>query len=289
MTNPLIPENAGLVLEGGGLRGTFSAGVIRFIMEQKIEFPYVIGVSAGACNGSNYVSRQIDRNKIVNIDFINHPEYISVKRWLTGGDLFGMDFLFDALPNSLAPFDYKAFLASHQKMVIGATDCHTGKAVFHSQHDLQADYLPFLRASCSLPLLAKPVFFNGMTLMDGGLSDPIPIQKCISDGIKKQVVVLTRPEHYRKKKSKLAGLMSWKFRTFGGLVELMKHRHDYYNATLKEIEQLEKDGSAFVFRPSKDQTISRTERDEKKLIAAYEAGYQLVRRRLDEFKEFLEM
>lgn len=150
-------EQTGLVLEGGGSRGVYTAGVIRYLMEQEIYLPYIIGVSAGACNGSSYVSRQLDRNRAVNIDYIDHPEYLSLRNLIKKRQLFGMDFLFDSLPNQIEPYDFEAFYQAKEEFVIGTTDCMTGEAVFYKRKDYQKDILTVIRASSSLPLIAPVV------------------------------------------------------------------------------------------------------------------------------------
>lgn len=282
-----MPPKTSLVLEGGGLRGIYSSGILKFLMEKEIWFPYVIGVSSGACNGSNYVSRQIQRNRIVNIDFVQDPRYLSVRRWLLGGELFGMDFLFDTLPNDLVPFDFKTFESSEQVMVTGVSDCITGEPVYFNQHETANQFLTVLRASCSLPLLAPPVQLNGRQLMDGGITDAIPIHKSIRDGNQKHVIILTRPKGYRKKRSKLAFFLRLKYPKFKGLIDIASTRHQTYNTTLDFIENLEDQGKAFVFRPPQDLPLGRTEKDPQKLTRAYEKGYDDIEQRFQEFTSFL--
>ena len=195
-------QNSGLVLEGGGLRGIFTSGVLRYFMDRELYFPYVIGVSMGACNAVNYVARQPERNRIVNTRFLKESRYLSYRRLFLGGDLFGMDFIFDTIPNKLVPFDYDTFLASDTRLVIVATDCETGEALYYEKDDLGRDCLTVLRASSSLPFIARPVPFRGRTLMDGGLADSVPLERCLADGIRKAVLVLTREKGYRKKPSR---------------------------------------------------------------------------------------
>ena len=156
-----------MILEGGGLRGNYTAGVLRFLMERAFYFPYVIGVSIGACNGSNYVSRQMERNRIVNTRFVGDPRFMSYRRLLRRGELFGMDFIFNTLPNQLVPFDFGTFRSSVQRFVVTATDCKTGRAVYYAKDRLDdAALLVALKAGCSLPFLQKPVHFDGRTLAD---------------------------------------------------------------------------------------------------------------------------
>jgi predicted patatin/cPLA2 family phospholipase len=274
-THPInLLNKTALIIEGGGLRGIFGSGVIRYLMEKNIHFPYVIGVSSGACNGSNYVSQQLERNRIVNIDFIRDPRYINYRRWFLKGELFGMDFLFDTLPNQLAPFDLETFLNSTQKMVVGVTDCYSGEPVYYNQHNNGDDFLTILRASCSLPLMAPAVEIYDKTLMDGGIANAIPLQESISDGNSKHVVILTRPKNYRKKKTGFLPWIRWKYPQLKGLHKAMASRHIQYNKTLDRIDQLEAKGKVFVIRPPANLKISRAERNPDQLTVGYQCGYQ---------------
>ena len=158
-------EKIGLVLEGGGLRGVYTSGVLRFFMDKGIIFPYVVGVSMGVCNGANYISKQPERNRVVNIDYVNDPRYLSYKRLLLKGELFGMDFIFNTLPFSLVPFDQDSFLNNEAKFVIGVTDCETGEAVYYERSELGDDSMELFKATCSLPFLARPVHYKGRIFM----------------------------------------------------------------------------------------------------------------------------
>lgn len=207
--------NGALILEGGGLRGIYTSGVLRFFMDRGIFFPYVIGVSMGACNAANYVSRQPERNRIVNTRYVNDGRYLSYWRLLTKGELFGMDFIFDTIPNSLVPFDFETFMASDVRCITTVIDCETGEALYYEKNEVGKDYFKVLRASTSLPFMAKPIYYKGRVLMDGGLADSIPIQKSLSDGNSRHVLVLTRPKGYRKKRAhfvRLAYLRYTKYR-----------------------------------------------------------------------------
>jgi predicted patatin/cPLA2 family phospholipase len=174
-----------LVLEGGGLRGIYTSGVLRFFMDEGIYFPYVIGVSMGACNAANYVSRQPERNRIVSTRYVNDARYLSYCRLFIRGELFGMKFIFDTLPRSLVPFDFPTFMENDVTCITVVTDCETGEALYYKKKELGEDFLKILQASNSLPFVAKPVHYNGLILMDGGLSDAIPIKKSINDGNEK--------------------------------------------------------------------------------------------------------
>jgi predicted patatin/cPLA2 family phospholipase len=266
-------EHAALVLEGGGLRGVYTSGVLRFFVDRGIFFPYVIGVSMGACNAANYVSRQPERNRIVNIRYVNDSRYISYWRLVMKGELFGMKFIFDTIPRSLVPFDYRTFKESKVRCITTVTDCETGEARYYEKGEVGEDYLKILQASCSLPFLAKPVYYQGKTLMDGGLSDSVPIRKSIADGNTKNVVVLTRPKGYRKKTARYIRLAYIRYPRYKGLCEALASRDARYNETMDFINQLEKQGEVFVIRPRFDLNVGRAERNKDKLYAAYDQGY----------------
>lgn len=266
-------RHTGLVLEGGGLRGVYTSGVLHFFMRKNLYFPYVIGVSMGACNAASYVSQQPERNRTVNIQYVNDSRYISYLRLLAKGELFGMKFIFDTIPNSLVPFDFKAFTESKQKCFTTVTDCETGEAVYYEKSDLGGDYLKICQASSSLPFIARPVHYQGRIFMDGGLSDAIPIRKSIRDGNSRNVLVLTRPKGYRKEPSRFPWLIRLWYPRYKGLYKSLKNRHIRYNETVNFIDGLEDQGRVFVVRPSSPPNAGRIERNKARLYAVYDQGY----------------
>jgi predicted patatin/cPLA2 family phospholipase len=280
-------ENAALVLEGGGLRGTFSSGVLRRFVDDKLYFAYVIGVSMGACNAANYLSLQPERNRIVNSRYVRDSRYISYRRLFTGGDLFGMDFIFHEIPGRLIPFDLETFLANPIRCVTGASDCVTGEALYYDKNDLGRDYLTVLKASSSLPFIAKPVEYKGRFLMDGGLADSIPVRRALEDGWKKRVVILTRPAGYRKKPSRLPGILLRAYRRFPGLLQNLQDRHLRYNETMDHIEALESRGEIFVIRPEADLPAGRVERNIAKIYLTYDVGYAAAHSCLEKLLAYL--
>ncbi|WP_409298772.1 patatin family protein [Peribacillus sp. SCS-26] len=280
-------EQTGLVLEGGGMRGVYTAGVLRYLMENDLYFPYIIGVSAGACNGSSYVARQLDRNRTVNIDYITHPEYISVKRYMKKRELFGMDFLFDTLPNQLVPFDYQAFNGAGEQFVVGTTDAVTGKAVYYNKREHGDDMLTILRASSSLPWMAPEVPYDGRLLLDGGIADPIPIKKAESDGNRRNVVVLTRNKGYQKGKPSFGWLLKKRYPHKIGLIEAILDRHSRYNETLRDLAEKEEAGEVFIIRPEEKLEVGRVERNPVKLTKLYDKGYQEAEKNFTRLKDFL--
>jgi predicted patatin/cPLA2 family phospholipase len=282
-------ENSGLILEGGGMRGVYTAGVLDVFMENDLYFPYVIGASAGACNAVSYLARQHGRNRTVNLEYSSHPEYISYRNWLfKKKGLFGMDFIFDELPNRLVPFDYHAFKQSQERFVVVATDCITGKPVYFSKSDYERlDISRILRASSSIPFIAPVVEIAGKHMMDGGISDPIPVHRALVDGVKKGVVVLTQNKGYRKKKPKMTWVTKRFYPEYKGLDESLRGRYLRYNETLEYIEEEEKKGNLFVLRPLEKMKVKRLERDSNRLAVLYEQGRKDALERLENLREWL--
>ena len=280
-------RDTSLIIEGGGLRGVFASGALHYLMERGLRFPYVIGVSMGACNAANYVSWQIERNRIVNISFVNDPRYLSYLRLITRGELFGMDFIFDTIPNALVPFDYRTFRESDVRLITGVTDCRTGETLYYEKSEVGVDYLHILRASCSLPFMARPVQYRGRILMDGGISDSIPLGKSMEDGNTKHVLLLTRPRGYRKGPSPFAPLMYVRYPRLRGLCRAFARRYIKYNETMNLVERLEAEGRVFVIRPTEAIPVGRAERNQGKLYAAYDRGYDEASLSYDELCSYL--
>lgn len=280
--------NAGLVLEGGGMRGIYTAGVLEYFMDQNLYLPYVIGVSAGACFGASYLSRQKGRNKKVNIDYITHPKYLSYKNFIKHRQLFGMDFLFDEIPNKIVPYDFQTFHSSTEEFVITTTDCQTGLPVYYKKADYEQDVLTVIRASSSLPFISPIVEFGGKLLLDGGISDSIPIKKAETDGFKRNIVILTKNDFYKKKKSNIKWMLNRYYSQYPKLVEAVLSRYEMYNKTLEHISEQERNGNIFVLRPSKKLKVGRIERDPKKLEELYLLGINDAKRSFLDLKSWLE-
>lgn len=268
----------GLILEGGGMKGIYTAGVLEYFMEKDRYFPYVIGVSAGACNAASYLSRQPGRNRSVMIDYIGHPDYISVRNLIQKRELFGMDLIFNQIPNELLPFDFQAFHAAEERFVIGTTDCVTGKPVYFEKNDSPSDILPIIRASSSLPFMSRAVPYRGMLLMDGGIADPIPIRKALADGVEKPVIILTKSKGYRIKPYRFSRTTRYLYKDYIGLTQALEMRWKIYNDTMDEIEKYEQEGKVFIIRPSQLLNIKRAEKDPLKLDLMHMQGYSDARR-----------
>lgn len=284
-------KSIGLVLEGGGMRGAYTAGVLAAFTDNNIDFPYVIGVSAGANNGADFVSKQMDRNRRVFIDHVARKEYCGVKYLVREKSYFNMKFLFDTLIDEIDPFDYDTFINSKTKFKAVTTEVSSGQAVYFDKEQFKEKGKDFfaqvLKASSSLPLISPPVEIEGKLYYDGGVSDSIPIEESIKDGNTLNVVVLTRNEGYRKKEQKL-GLVSRKVLSkYPKVYEAIKNRHIKYNITLEKIEKLERDGFVYVFRPIRKLEVHRIERDTDKLEKLYKQGYDETVERLDDFLNWL--
>lgn len=279
-------SKAGLVLEGGAMRGIYSAGVLECFLEDKINFQYVIGVSAGACMAASCLSDQSGRNKRVNIDFVNDKRYLSYKNLFLKGELFGMDFIFDEIPNNIDPLDIRRIIDGPEEFVIVTTDCQTGEPVYFNKDDYDVDTLgSCLRASSSIPFFAQPVDVGGKMMFDGGISDPIPLVKSESDGNEKNIVVLTKPRGYYKKPSRAASVISYK--KYPKIDERIRVRYKHYNERLAYIFDEEKKGNVLVIAPSVDTGVGRTTRNKAKLEQLYKLGYKDAKAKLNDIKSFL--
>jgi len=261
----------GLVLEGGGMRGLYTIGVLDYLMENKIKMDYVIGVSAGACNGASYVSGQKGRSYRINTQYLKDKRYISLRNYFKTKSLFGMDFLFDCIPNQLDPYDYEELFASECHFVVGVTEVTTGKPVYFDKNDMDHD-ATVLRASSAIPVFSPIVEYKGRSFLDGGTSDPIPIKKAIEDGCEKIVVVLTQHWGYIKQQEKHRFLYQKAFQKHPQMVRLLEHRHEIYNNSLEYLDFLQKQGKAIVIAPSVPIRISRFERRIERLNGLYQLG-----------------
>lgn len=276
-----------LILEGGGMRGVYTAGVLDLLLDEDIDIKYCVGVSAGACNCISYISKQKKRNYRVNLNYIRDKRYLSFSNLIKTGSAFGMDMLFNLIPNELEPFDYEGFKNSGAKFIVGATNCETGLPEFYNISDFDLDGYGAIKASISLPLVAKVVDFDNKNLMDGGIAAPIPIQKAIDDGIEKHVVILTQHKGYRKSKNKMMPIIKRKYKKHSGLITAMENRYKVYNNTLEQLEELEEQGKCFVIRPSSPLEVSRFEKNKEKLEIIYNKGYEDAEKLVGDLRRFL--
>ena len=277
---------AGLVVEGGGMRGVYSSGVLDFFIEKDLFFENNYGVSAGACHLCSYLAKQYKRAFRVNVDYLNDKRYCSVHSLLKTGNLFGAEMLYDIIPNELDLFDYDTYNKNESIFYVVITDINTGKPEYVKIGDLKKDII-YVRASSSLPLLAQNVKINDKEYLDGGISDSIPIKKSIADGNKKNVVILTRDSTYRKGKNSLMPIIKLKYKKYPNFVKSMADRYIVYNEILDFIKELEDNGDVFVIRPKKPVNIGRTEKNREKLEALYNDGYNDAKDCYEELLKYL--
>lgn len=279
----------GLVMEGGALKGVFSAGVTDELMERGIEFDGAIGVSAGAIFGTNVKSRQIGRCIRYHLDYCRDPRYLSLRSLLKTGDLFGGEFCFYTLTYDLDPFDMEAFAKNPMEFYSVCTDVMTGKPVYHKCEKGDPDIdMPWIRASATMPLLAKIVEINGGKYLDGGISDSIPLRYMEGLGYQKNVVVRTKPADYRMEQPWYIKMARHKYRKYPQFVKAMEGRHLMYNRTVEYIAQKQKAGSAFVFQPDEELPARLAEHNPQKLMETYRYGREIVVRQWGLFQKWME-
>ncbi len=262
-----------LILEGGGMRGLYTAGVLDYFMDQGLIFHDIIGVSAGACNSVSYISGQRGRNLDINAGFCSDKRYVSLLGLFTRGSVFNMDFLFDDIPNKLLPFDYNSFKNSECRLTAVSTDCATGRPVYTPIRDMLTDGI-YVRASSSIPLVSPVVEVEGKKLVDGGPSDSIPIRYSMERGFDAHIIIMTRHKGYRKKKSRLFPLCRLLLRKYPNLVNTMGSRHEVYNDSIVLAEELEKQSKAVIIRPKQPVEISRFETNPENLRNLHKNGYE---------------
>ncbi len=277
----------GLIMEGGAMRGLFTAGVIDVLMENGIEFDGAIGVSAGAAFGCNYKSKQIGRVLRYNTRFIRDKRYCGLGVLLKTGNLFSTEFCYGDVPMKYDIFDFDTFEKNPMEFYTVCTDLDTGKAVYH-KYEGRADHgFDWVRASASMPLVSQIVEIDGQKLLDGGIADSIPVNFFESIGYTRNIAVLTQPADYRKSENKLMPLIKLKYRKYPRLIEAMANRHRVYNETVELINSKEKSGELFVIRPEQKLPVGRVEKDPDKLKEAYNIGRHTAKKQIDLIKGFL--
>lgn len=277
----------GLILEGGAMRGMFTAGVLDAFMENGVELDGVIGVSAGAAFGCNYKSGQRGRALRYNVKYVRDKRYCGMGVLLKTGDIFSADFCYDEVPLRLDPFDFDAFEKSPKFFCVVCTDVDTGEPVYQFLQSRRDNPLEWIRASASMPLVSRIVEIDGQRLLDGGIADPIPVRHLNRYGFTKNIVVLTRPKGYRKEKSSILPLVRLKYAKYPEFIKAMEMRHIIYNSTLDYIDRLEASGDILVIRPPYDIPVKRVERDPERLKLAHKLGVDTALERLEEIKEYL--
>lgn len=277
----------GLVLEGGAMRGMFTAGIIDVFMEEGVHFDGTIGVSAGAAFGVNYKTRQIGRAIRYNMRFCNDRRYCGLWALLRDGNIFSTEFAYGEVPLKYDPFDFETYRRNSMPFYLVATDVETGEAVYHEYGGYEDHVFDWIRASSSMPLVSQMVEIDGRKLLDGGISDSIPLRYFESIGYERNVVVLTQPPMYEKKENGLLFAVRLMYRKYPQLVRAMEERHLRYNETLRYIEEKERAGEILVIRPESALPVSRVERKPERLKAAYDIGRKAAYQRLAEVRAFL--
>ena len=268
-----LTPRSGLVLEGGGMRGVFTCGVLDNFMDRGVRFPYTIGVSAGACNGLSYMSEQRGRAKYSNIDLLQKYHYIGLKQLLLKGNLMDFELLFHTFPEKIIPYDYDRFAACKEHFEMVTTDCHTGRACYFEEKQDPARIIDLVKASSSLPFVSPISYVDGRPMLDGGIADSIPLRRAQSLGYDNNIVVLTRNRGYRKS-TKPTPVPPFFYCKYPELRRAIKERNGVYNEQISNVERLEAKGNLVVIRPERPIEVDRMERDVAKLLALYDEGYE---------------
>lgn len=279
-------ESTGLVLEGGGVRGIYTAGVLDFFLDKNISVDNVYGVSAGALHGVNYISKQKKRSYRVATNYLKDKRYLGVHSLIHTGDIFGAEFCYHTLPDQLEIYDYQAFIQSQTQMYAVVSNLETGNAEYILCKDLKQD-IEYVRASASLPILSRIVEINGKKYLDGGICDSIPLRYSQKMGNQKNIVIQTRVAEYVKQPNKMLPMIRRKYRQYPKFVEAVSKRHVMYNETLKYIDEERQKENCFVIRPSRLIEVSRLEKDVHKINRLYQLGIEDAKENYDKLCEYL--
>ncbi|MFC2738449.1 MAG: patatin family protein [Prevotella sp.] len=267
-------RKTGLVLEGGGMRGVFTSGVLDAFMKHQLYFDYVVAVSAGACNGMSYISRQPRRARIANIDYVAQYDYVGIKNLVTQGCIFDQELLYNRFQNELVPFDYDEFFKHSAGFEMVATNCNTGRAEYLTETNDRQRACDIARASSSLPFLSKITWIDGVPMLDGGIVDSIPVVRAMETGHATNVVISTRNYGYRESGSDRK-IPYFIYKNYPRLRVALSHRIEAYNKQLQLIEDLEREDKVVCIRPQKPMEVRRIDNDLSKLEALYEEGFHL--------------
>ena len=282
-----IDKHIGLVLEGGGLRGVFTCGVLDCFMDHGVRFPFTVGVSAGACNGLSYMSGQRGRAKASNIDLMDEHHYIGLKYLFTQRCIMDFKLLFEDFPERIIPYDYEAYFSNPDRFVMVTTNCLSGKAEYFEEKSSSWRVMDIVRASSSLPFVSPVTYVDGIPMLDGGIVDSIPVEYALGQGYEKLVVVLTRNKGYRKSESSMQ-LARLFYRKYPEVVKALSRRNALYNRSMELVERLEDEGRIIVIRPVRPINVGRMEKDTDKLRALYDEGYSEAEKMLSDIKTMSE-
>lgn len=273
----LLTAQSGLILEGGGMRGVFTCGVLDNLMDRGIRFPYTIGVSAGACNGLSYISRQRGRAKYSTIDLMAKHHYIKYRYLLTKGNIMDFELLFHTFPEQIIPYDYEALARCEEHFEMVTTSCVTGKACYYEEKNDPKRVIDIVKASSSLPFVCPISYVDGEPMLDGGIADSIPLLRARERGYTNNVVVLTRNKGYRKP-DKDGRVLPFFYRKYPAVKEAIRRRNALYNKQVSLVEEAEAKGELIVLRPEKPILVDRMERNIQKLNDLYQEGYEAAAR-----------
>ncbi len=281
-------KDIALVLEGGGMRGAYSAGVLDVLFDEGFKFGGYAGTSAGTTHLCNYLSEQRNRNFRLDTIHSQDSRYMSLWNWIRTGNYFDLEFCYHTVPEVIDPFDFDTFKrnANECEFYAAASNVETGGAEYLQIHDLRTE-MDAVRASSSLPLMSSLVHYNGKKMFDGNIADSIPFEFMDSIGYKKQVVITTRHAGYKKGPNTLLPVYKWVYRKYPKFVEAVGNRHIRYNKSLKTLASWEREGKSFVFRPSVNMKIDRVEKDASKITALYALGVKDAQEQMTRLKEFL--
>ena len=272
-----IDDKSALVLEGGGMRGIFTCGVLDYLMDNKISFPYSVGVSAGACNGLSYMSHQRGRGKYSNIDLLAKYKYIGIRPLLKRRGLIDQQLLFHSFPDRILPYNYKAYAENPGRFEMVTTDCVSGKPCYWEEKYDEKRIIDIVKASSSLPYACPIIYVAGKPMLDGGIVDSIPLQRAFDLGYENCVVVLTRNKGYRKSEKEVI-VPHFIYKEYPRLRVALRNRNKVYNEQLELVERLEDEGKIKVIRPLKPIVVDRMETNVRKLTDLYEEGYDCAKR-----------
>lgn len=280
----------GLIVEGGGLRAIFSAGVLDYFISKSLTFPYVIGVSAGALYSASYVSGQYQRSLDIQMKYHADPRYMGLKHLVQTGNYINAQFTFYDMAKKLVPYDFNAFRALTNEFEIGAFNCSTGATDFFSSGQIDSidELIGKLIASSNLPFISKPFMIDGTPYLDGGLVDPIPITRAIDKGCDRLVILLSQHESYKKEAIKFDRLCKLACFRYPSLYRALMARHDAYNDSLAQIAEWEKEGRVFVIRPEVPATLSRLEKDKDKVAQWYQSGFNVGQKQYKALQQWLD-
>ena len=277
----------GLVLEGGGMRGLFTAGILDVLMENNVTFDGVVGVSAGATFGCNFISHQIGRTLRYNMSQRKNPKYMGIRSLIKTGDYVGGEYAYHVLPTKLDVFDFEVFEKNPTEFHIVTTNVKTGEAIYHRLDKIDYTGMEWLRASASMPIISKPVVIGDYEMLDGGIADSIPLRYFESEGFKKNIVILTQPKGFKKKLTKLMPVFKATMRKYPAIIEGMSRRHLMYNRELEYISQQQMAGKCLVICPSDTLPIGRTSLNAKKMQHVYDMGRKAGEDNLEAIRKFI--